>query len=345
MRNEIYRSAWSCPSNIALVKYWGKHGRQLPNNPSISFSLDVCRTETSVELFHREPESKFVELLFEAKPNQVFQQRIENYLNSIHDIMPWISQFGFRISTRNSFPHSTGIASSASAFGALGLCLAELNAMIYHQTADFQLEFASRLARLGSGSGARSVYNGFSVWGSSTLIEGFSEEFASKLPNVHPLFNDLRDSVIIVHSGVKDVSSSAGHALMDMHPFAMSRYVQAQQHVATLIAALKAGNWGVFSSIVEKEALTLHALMMSSEPPFLLLKPASLAIIDQIQKFRKLSNLPITYTIDAGPNIHIIYPDEHNEAVKGFIESDLRKYVDFAGIIHDKAGKGPFKLT
>jgi diphosphomevalonate decarboxylase len=345
MGKEVYSSSWSCPSNIALVKYWGKHGRQLPNNPSISFTLDFCRTETSVALFHRTPESPFVELFFEGKPNPLFSDRIDKYLNSLVAEIPWVSQYRFLISSRNTFPHSTGIASSASAFGALGLCLAELNSQINGKTNDFELSFASRLARLGSGSASRSLFDGFAIWGKNAHFERFSDDFAQQLPHIHPMFNGLRDSIVIVHSGVKDVSSSAGHSLMTNHPFAAARYEQAKNHVASLITFLKEGDWEAFAQVVEKEALTLHALMMSSEQPFMLLKPASLAIIERIQNFRKQTNLPITFTIDAGPNIHIIFPDEHYEAVKGFIEFDLRKNVDIARIIHDKAGKGPYKLT
>lgn len=345
MEKADYSVGWSCPSNIALVKYWGKHGRQLPNNPSISFTLDYCRTETSVSLFHRNAESPFVELFFEGKPNTLFSDRIENYLNNLKAELSWVNDYRFLITTQNSFPHSSGIASSASAFGALGLCLAELNSQIVGKAHNFEMDFASRLARLGSGSAARSLFSGFAVWGESTLLDGFSNEFAQQLPPVHPIFSNLHDSIAIVHAGVKEVSSSAGHSLMKNHPFANARYEQAQKHVATLITCLKEGDWTTFSLIVEKEALTLHALMMSSEQAFVLLKPASLAIIEQIHRFRKQTNLPITYTIDAGPNIHILYPGEHSEAIRGFIESDLKKNVDIAHVIHDKAGKGPYKLT
>lgn len=345
MEKEIYSTSWSCPSNIALVKYWGKHGRQLPNNPSVSFTLDYCRTETSVSLVQRTREEAFVELFFEGKPNKLFSDRIENHLNNLKTELPWVNDYRFVITTQNSFPHSSGIASSASAFGALGLCLAELNSQIVGKAVDFEWNFASRLARLGSGSAARSLFDGFAVWGHNSFVDGFSNDFAQQLPQVHPIFNKLHDSIAIVHAGVKEVSSSAGHSLMDNHPFAAARYEQAQKHVAALITCLKDGNWSTFSQIVEKEALTLHALMMTSGQPFVLLKPASLAIIEQIQRFRSQTNMPITYTIDAGPNIHILYPYEHSEAIQGFIESDLKKNVDIAHVIHDKAGKGPYKLT
>ena len=41
--------AYSAPSNIALVKYWGKKAHQIPANPSISFTLNNCKTSTSLK--------------------------------------------------------------------------------------------------------------------------------------------------------------------------------------------------------------------------------------------------------------------------------------------------------
>src|SRR5665648_1074145 len=109
-------SKWRCPSNIALVKYWGKRDFQKPMNPSLSFSLQNSFTETSVELF-KEGDEK-VEFYFEGVAS-AFSERIEKYLDHLSARLPWIKKYNFRIYSRNSFPHSAGIASSASSFGAL----------------------------------------------------------------------------------------------------------------------------------------------------------------------------------------------------------------------------------
>ena len=120
----MHRSKWKCPSNIALVKYWGKRDFQKPMNPSLSFVLQQAYTETSIEL-HREGGSK-VEYYFDGKFSP-FGERIEKYLDYISSKLPWISKYNFTIRSTNSFPHSAGIASSASSFGALALCIAEID--------------------------------------------------------------------------------------------------------------------------------------------------------------------------------------------------------------------------
>ncbi len=346
MSQKVYTSGWICPSNIALVKYWGKQQAQIPQNPSVSFALDICTTETVVEITLKNHQYELqVGLDFEGIPNEAFRIRMLKYLLSLNNELPWINDYDFKITTRNTFPHSAGIASSASAFGAMGLCLARLNQKINAQGdhEDF-FRYASHLARLGSGSAARSVYEGFVAWGKDSPVEGASDEWAVKINQVDPLFRNLNDSIILISAGQKEVSSSAGHALMDKHPFAEVRYAQARRNTLKITEVLNTGDWQSFAEITENEALTLHAMMLSSEPSVILLKPASLLVIDKIKLFRKATGCKITFTIDAGPNIHILYPDEHREAIMGFIESEIRNKVEIAGIIHDKAGKGPLEI-
>ncbi|HKL32157.1 MAG TPA: hypothetical protein VJ919_06480, partial [Tangfeifania sp.] len=151
-----YRSAWECPSNIALVKYWGKKSPQLPLNPSLSFSLKNAKTRTSVEII--QSGKLEVEFFFEGKPSP-FSERIQNYIDVLAKSENWIHDFSFRIESSNTFPHSAGIASSASAFGALALCLADLKKQVTGEKVETQNFFtqASEWARMGSGSACRSV--------------------------------------------------------------------------------------------------------------------------------------------------------------------------------------------
>jgi len=210
-------SKWKCPSNIALVKYWGKRDFQKPMNPSLSFVLQHAFTETSVEL-HKDGDQK-VEFYFDGLPSS-FGDRIEMYLDHVSTWLPWVNKYNFRIHSCNSFPHSAGIASSASSFGALALCLTELDFAISGKETDSP-EFwkkASELARMGSGSACRSVYAGFSIWGQTQLFEACSDEHAIPLlDGVHPVFYGLQDAILMVDSGIKEVSSSVGHRLMDEH--------------------------------------------------------------------------------------------------------------------------------
>ena len=150
--------SWQSPSNIALVKYWGKTGRQLPLNPSLSMTLSEAYTETALVALPREVKgSAELDFWFEGEQNTAFGERMTRFLLSITDIFPWIEQVNLKLETHNTFPHSAGIASSASAFSALALCLcsldAELNGIILDET-EFRQK-ASYIARLGSGSACR----------------------------------------------------------------------------------------------------------------------------------------------------------------------------------------------
>jgi len=337
-------SKWKCPSNIALVKYWGKRDFQKPMNPSLSFVLRNAFTETSVEL-HKDGDQK-VDFYFEGVASS-FGERIEKYLDHVSSRLHWVSRYNFRIHSHNSFPHSAGIASSASSFGALALCLTELDFAISGKEADSS-EFwqkASELARMGSGSACRSIYPGFSIWGHNQLFESSSDEHAIPLSEgVHPVYSGLHDAILMVDSGTKEVSSSVGHRLMDEHHYQRSRIAQAHENINELYLALLTGDQEKFITVIENEALSLHAMMMTSNPSFLLLKPNSLELISRIRNFREKSKIPVSFTIDAGPNIHLLYFQENELDVKAFIERELLAFCENGNWIDDRIGSGPERL-
>jgi diphosphomevalonate decarboxylase len=340
---------WKCPSNIALIKYWGKRERQLPSNPSLSFSLTECLTETSIDY-------EFIEALvtpathfnFNGKPNPKFQQRVSAFIEDRIIDIPDISHVRMEIQSKNTFPHSTGIASSASAFGALALCLCSIEEKI-NGSVTGSMDFfrkASYLARLGSGSACRSIYGGYTVWGDSEVFTDFSNLYAQPLPfNIHPEFKDLQDTILVVSSEEKALSSSAGHELMKGHPYASGRYNQAQHNLNSLITALRTGDADLFVSVVENEALSLHALIMSSVTNIMLLKPASISIIEKITRLRKETKIPVCYTIDAGPNIHMLYPAQYKDKIDPFIASELIPLCSENQVIFDHIGKGPEQIS
>jgi len=340
VKHAHWRSKWRCPSNIALVKYWGKRDFQKPMNPSLSFGLQNSYTETLVEL-HKDGDQK-VEFYFEDVAS-TFGERIEKYLDHISGKLPWVNKYNFRIYSHNSFPHSAGIASSASSFGALALCLTEIDFAFSGKEINCP-EFwqkASELARMGSGSACRSVYAGFAIWGKTQLFESCSDEHATPVSEgIHPLFYGLRDAILLVDSGVKEVSSSEGHRLMDAHIFQRSRIAQAHENINGLYLALLTGSQEKFIEIVENEALSLHAMMMTSNPSFILLKPNSLELISRIRRFREKSGIPVCFTIDAGPNIHLLYFQENELDIKAFIERELLVFCENGRWIDDRIGLG-----
>jgi diphosphomevalonate decarboxylase len=339
--------AWRSPSNIALVKYWGKKGRQLPLNPSLSMTLTEAYTESRLTVMPRETEGPVeLEFRFEGSPNPAFGARITRFLESVTDILPWLSQVSLVLDTRNTFPHSAGIASSASAFSALALCLcsadAELNGILLSET-EF-LHRASYLARLGSGSACRSLWPGFALWGKSTALHGSTDLLAVEVPELHPDFGNLRDTIIIVAQGEKPVSSSEGHERMNGHPFGDARLKQARSNIARLLEAMRSGDRSDFIRITENEAMTLHSLMMTSDEGYMLMLPETVRIISRIQEFRKTSGLDICFTLDAGPNVHLLYFEDQSEQVQKFIVEDLLKNNKQNWRIDDRCGYGPVKV-
>lgn len=333
-----HRFQVSAPSNIAFVKYWGKFHGQLPCNPSLSMTLDSCRSHLKVDVKVDSTLDFQLDFSFEGESHPKFAQRIEKYLKLVASDLSWIYNCQLKLEASNTFPHSAGIASSASAFAALGSALEKIDSLMAKR--DFDVKRASSFARVGSGSAARSIVGAYNIWGKlDSLIS--SDEYASPFANAHRNFNSVADVVCIVDSGAKLISSTDGHASMEGHPFAEARYQQAKNNLLTLITAMQNGNWKTFGAIIEQEALTLHALMMSATEPYILLRPQSLEIIGKIKKFRTETGIDIYFTIDAGPNIHIIYPKgENDEVIEQFIESELTKYCVGPKFIYDQIGTG-----
>lgn len=335
---------WRCPSNIALVKYWGKFGRQFPRNPSISFTLSASHTTTNVSYsYDSTQDAPGLTFTFEGQPKPTFEAKIKTYLESISDIFPLVNKLSLNISSENSFPHSSGIASSASSMAALAMALVNIEKEV-GLTDDLDYSKASILARLGSGSASRSVFPIIAIWGKTPLIKGSSDEFAIPFyQNIHPIFKDFRDDILIVSHKEKSVSSRAGHALMEDNPYAAARFKQANNHLDVIVNAMTEGDLDTFGMIVEKEALTLHALMMASQPPYILLEANTLNIIKEIQSFRRDTMVPVYFTLDAGPNIHLLYPKEFEMPVNE-LKADLIQYCSNGKIIEDFVGTGPIKL-
>lgn len=344
---ETGRFAWRSPSNIALVKYWGKFATQLPCNPSVSLTLSESTTVMDLSYSFKDFKSKDISLsyFFENKEAPKFKEKIEKFLTSILDIFPFLAQLDLEFNSSNTFPHSTGIASSASSMSALALCLCSLERELFGNLQD-EAEFlqkASYIARLGSGSACRSVYPYAATWGEYSN-EDSSLYFASPLTKIHDIFKTYEDSILIVSSEEKAVSSRVGHSLMKDHPFASVRFDHAKENIEKILWALENGDLKVFGEILEQEALELHGLMMNSTPSFILLRPNTLVIIEKIREFRAQTELPVYFTLDAGPNIHLLYPANIKEVVRTFIKEELVAFLENGQVIYDRVGLGALDL-
>lgn len=340
--------SWESPANIALIKYWGKYGRQLPHNPSLSFSLKKSVTVTKLS-YIKKGGGRGISFTyyFNGKKNLHFAGNIRKYFESIKQIMPFLTQINLEIESKNTFPHSAGIASSASFYSslALGLCSIErkIDASI-KKNGDFYKK-ASYLARLGSGSASRSVYGNFSIWGKFDNIKKSSDYYAIPISSgISKEYLNYHDAILIVSSKQKEISSRSGHDLMDDNPYAKARFRDAKDNLKKLLSAMRNINNREFTDIVERDALSIHAMMMVSKPGYTLLKPNTLELIEKIRQYRQKNNIDICFTLDAGPNVHLLYSGKHEKEVKAFIRKELLKYCEKGRWIDDRMGSGPRQI-
>jgi len=341
--------SWQSPSNIALVKYWGKYGEQLPKNASISYTLSNCHTQTTLSYTKKPSQGFDFEVYFDGKRELGFEPKIAKFFERVEFYLPFLKEYKFKIETTNSFPHSSGIASSASGMSALACCLVSIEKSLQSSSTTQldgtlsagEIQKASFLARLGSGSACRSIEGDLIVWGEHPDIDGSSNLFGIKYPySVHENFKNYQDTILLVDKGEKQVSSTVGHDLMHSHPFAKQRFQQANKNLSKLIPVLKNGELAEFIKIVESEALSLHAMMLTSMPYFILMKPNTLEIINRIWSFRKETKSNVCFTLDAGSNVHVLYPAAEKASVVSFIEKKLAAFCKNGEFIHDQAGFG-----
>ena len=339
-------TSWQAPSNIALVKYWGKHQGQIPANASLSFTLSNSITKTSVS-FQRKSEghdrSFSFEFLFHGAEKKSFHPKLLTFFERVEKYLPFLRDYHLKITSENSFPHSSGIASSASGMAALASCLVDFEDAL--QPENKSASKPSFIARLGSGSACRSIEGPVVHWGKHPELPGSSDLVGTAYTgDVHPVFRSYRDTILIVEEGVKAVSSSEGHRLMDGHPFAEKRFDQAAKNLAALLPILASGDLSAFSELVELEALSLHAMMMTSTQSYLLMQPNTLEVINRVRQFRTQTGNPLCFTLDAGANVHLLYPAAEEEIILQFIKSELIGYCQDGAYICDQVGTGASKI-
>ena len=353
LQNKITKTSftWKTPSNIALVKYWGKTEPQIPKNASISFTLSNSHTITTIDFTKKsnsEADNKInFELFFEGKKKEDFKPKIAKFFERILEYCPYLTTYTMVIHSENSFPHSSGIASSASGMSAIAMCLMSLEKSLssIELTNEFINKKASFLARLGSGSASRSIEGPLVVWGNHPDIKGSSDVFGVPFPyEVHEVFKNYHDAILLVDKGEKQVSSSVGHDLMHNHPFASQRFDQANENLAKISKILQNGDINSFINLVESEALSLHAMMLTSNPYFILMKPNTLEIINAIWRYRSNTGSKVCFTLDAGANVHVLYPANESKSMLQFIDNELSKFCQKNHYICDIVGLGAVKL-
>ena len=279
-------------ANIAFIKYWGQRDaeRRIPLNNSISMTLDAAATVTTVQ-FQRGPERDELVLNGQAAPEEG-RARAARHLDVVRK-MAGIS-LKARVASRNNFPTSAGIASSASGFAALTAAACQAAGLTS------SMEDLSRAARLGSGSACRSIFGGFVEWQAGDSHENsFARQIAP------PDHWDLADVIAVVSEAQKGVSSSAGQLLAQTSPFMEARLQEVNRWLPEMRTAIEEKNLAALGEMLEAEALSMHAVMMTSTPSLMYWNDGTVALMLAIRKWRG-AGLPAYFTIDAGPNVHII---------------------------------------
>jgi len=303
------------PANIAFIKYWGKadSALRLPLNDSISMNLSGAYTTTTVE-FSSAFSADSVELL-EGEFSQKEIARVVAGLDRIRQISGIRERA--RVVTENSFPKGAGSAASASGFAALtaaGFAAAEMVLSEKDLTV---------VARLGSGSACRSIPDGFVLWQKGNTSE---DSYAYSL---HPKSHwDLCDALVIVDSGMKKISTSDGMETVSTSPFLAKRLAAIPERIIRCKLALKDKNFTQLGEVMEEDCMDMHAVMQSQNPPCMYWNETTVAIMDAIKIWRS-EGLPVYFTIDAGPNVHVIYEaiHEHEVAQKLATLSGVEKII------------------
>ena len=293
------------PANIALIKYMGKQDKEtnIPANPSLSYTLNHLRSYVSLE--HINSQRDFWEPLelpgTLAMPLSANEQ--QRFLMHLEFLKAHFNYHGaFIVRSTNNFPSSTGLASSASSFAALTQCailaLCELT-----QTPIPDREEQAKLSRQGSGSSCRSFFSPWALWEGDTVK-----------PITIPYDNLLHEVIIVSHSP-KAVSSSEAHNRVVTSPQYQTRPHKAQKHLRQLLEAFQARQWAEAYAICWREFQDMHALFSSSTQPFSYITPQTQALLNQLKtRWEARGDGPIV-TMDAGPNIHLLYrPDQAEEA-------------------------------
>ncbi|MHA2030148.1 MAG: diphosphomevalonate decarboxylase [Candidatus Kariarchaeaceae archaeon] len=288
-------------SNLALIKYWGNKNPywNIPTNDSISVSLAALFSTTTVE-FGSDYIDDFV--LNEEKITGEGETRINFLLKHFREFTNFNEPIIMK--SENNFPTAAGIASSASGFGALAHALYVASG-IEHSYKDI-----SRLARLGSGSAARTIHPGYAHW-----IGGTDHNTSYAVQLKKP--DDLRIIVTITEKSAKPVSSfEAMEMSKELSPFFEQKATQSRDHIPLMKTALKTNKFKIIGKIAQKEANNLHAVINTTGLGISYWNVGTLEIMRFVNSLRE-SNLEAYYTIDAGPQVKILcQPQDEKSIIK-----------------------------
>ncbi len=292
--------------NIAFIKYWGNCNTdsRIPANGSISMNLAGLTTRTTVTFDPFLPTDR---LTLNGQPNSgAALKRVNEFLDIVRRMA--VTHTFAHISSENNFPMGAGIASSASAFAALALAASQAAGLGLNER---QL---SQLARNGSGSACRSVPAGFVEW----RVDGCDLDSAAE-SIAPPEHWDLVDCIAIISQGHKPTGSTEGHALANTSLLQTPRVADAPRRLDFCRRAILGRDFDALAEVMELDSNLMHAVMMTSQPPIFYWQPSTIAVMQAVSSWRK-HGLPVCYTIDAGPNVHVLCQQAISEQVASHLQ-------------------------
>ena len=316
-------------SNIAFIKYWGVDDAtiNLPQNNSISLTLADAHTTTTLEWLPVRDLTRDELTLDGVRLDERKAARLVRHLDRVRTLAT--VDYRARVVSQNNFPMASGIASSASGFAAL------TTAACHALGLNLDATRLSAIARRGSGSASRSLFGGFVEW------ERGHDDASSVAHQMHPADHwDLYDVVAVVSGAEKAVSSEQGHGLAGSSPLNRGRVAGLDHALAEVRTALADRDLHRLGPVIEQDALAMHAVMMTSIPSLLYWQPGTLEIIHAIRQWREQEGLAAYFTIDAGPNIHVIC----EAATAPIVQSRLQTLSSVQQIIVSRPGPAPLVL-
>jgi diphosphomevalonate decarboxylase len=320
MHSQITRATAVAHPNIAFIKYWGNSNDSLriPANGSLSMNLAELETKTTV-IF--DPSLTVDQFTFNHKPAEPQQhQRVSEFLDIVRQIAD--NPAHANVVSENNFPAGSGIASSASAFAALALAASSALGLSLSE------KDLSRLARRGSGSASRSIPSGFVEW-----YPGHSDDTSYGVSIAQAEHWDLVDMIVLVDTQHKKVGSTEGHSAALTSPLQAARVTDASRRLDICRKAVLDRDFPSLANIIEQDCLLMHAVMMTSTPSLFYWQPSTLFLMEKVSQWRS-NGLPVSFTIDAGPNLHLITTSDYVDQIRSELHSlpqVLDLYVTHAG--------------
>ena len=304
------------PTNIALCKYWGKRNTEinLPMTSSLSIALPDKGALTTLSE-NKENHDVIILNDKELAADSDFVKRVVEFLNLFRVEKKWF----LKIEIKMNIPVAAGLASSACGFASLVLALKELFAW------KLEMKELSILARLGSGSAARSLWNGFVEWHAGVQSDGM-DSYAEPLDFEWP---ELCVGILEISNKEKPISSrNAMQHTVDSSPFYTSWPKKVARDKVILRQALQGKNFSLLGGVSESNALAMHATMLSSWPPICYFLPETMVAMHKIWELRK-NGLEIYFTQDAGPNLKLLFLNKNkDEVLKHFPQVEVVKLFE-----------------